>query len=110
MPWYQFTLRSLLLFTLFVAVLCTIGVRTHWLISAGIALPVVVGRIAGRIVAGTQLGFGAGVLYGSAFLVGAVVILPFLCETASGFFVTVGIAALFGGVVGGLSVRPRSGQ
>ena len=50
--WYQFGLRSLLLLTLFVAVLCLIGVCTHWLISVAIGMIVVVGGFAGRIVAG----------------------------------------------------------
>jgi len=49
-PWYQFSLRSLLLLTLFVAVLCSLGVCTHWIFSVVIAI----GGIAGRIVAGTM--------------------------------------------------------
>lgn len=50
LPWYQFSLRSLLLLTIFVAVLCSLGVCTHWIFSAVMAI----GCIAGRIVAGTM--------------------------------------------------------
>ena len=67
-PWYQFSLRSLLLLTLFVAVLCSLGVCTHWLVSAVVAMTVVIGGIAGRIVAGTRLGFVRGAVYAIAWL------------------------------------------
>ena len=67
-PWYQFSLRSLLLLTFFVAVLCSLGVYTHWLVSAVVAMTVVIGGIAGRIVAGTRLGFVRGAVYAIAWL------------------------------------------
>src|SRR5208282_3004254 len=66
--WYQFSLWSLLLWTLFVAVLCSIGVCTHWFVSAVIAV-IAAGGIVGRIVAGTRLGFATGVVYGTLFAV-----------------------------------------
>ena len=64
--WYQFTLRSLMLLTLFVAVICSLGVCTHWLVSAVIAMFALAG-MAGRIVAGTRLGFVQGVVFGIQF-------------------------------------------
>jgi len=49
LPWYQFSLRSLLLFTAFVAVLCSIGVSTGWrltslFIMVGLPLGIIVAR------------------------------------------------------------------
>ena len=69
-PRYQFSLRSLLLLTLVIAVLCSIGVCTHWLVSAVIALPVAIGGIAGWIVAGTGEGFVMGIVVGIPVLLG----------------------------------------
>jgi len=65
-PWYQFSLRSLLLFTLFVAVLCSIGISVHWVISVILGV-VGLGGIVGRIVAKRNLGFLFGGLYGTIF-------------------------------------------
>jgi len=62
-PWYQFSLRSLLLFTLFVAVVYSIGVCTHWLVSVAIG----VGGILGRTVAGKEAGYVFGVAFGMLF-------------------------------------------
>ena len=112
-PWYQFSLRSLLLFTLFVAILCSIGVCTHWVVAVAITT-LMLGGILGRIVAGTWLGFVAGVLHGILFSLAALVIfvylpirsLPWLGDWAAGGLL--GIAVLIGGILGGLSVRPRS--
>ena len=105
-PWYQFSLRSLLLLTLFVAALCSIGVCTHWLISAFVAMVTIVG-IMGRIVAGIRLGFVAGVLYGILFILAVFLFLPTHWTTWECLSAT-GIAALIGGVVGGLSARASS--
>ena len=125
LPWYQFSLRSLFLLTLFVAVLCSVGVCTHWLISAVVALAVAIGGVAGRIVAGTRLGFVQGVVFGIQFLLAAVLIslllfpvllcwdtpwLRLLLDGPWRLEVVLGIVVLIGGVVGGLSVRPRSGR
>ena len=112
-PWYQFSLRSLLLFTLFVAVLCSIGVCTHWLVSAVVGWTVMIGGFAGRIVARTRLGFVQGVVFAIQFLLWAgvaCIFLPFLRETPWRMGVTLGIAVLIGGMVGGFTVRPRSGR
>jgi hypothetical protein len=59
LPWYQFRLRPLLLFALFVAVLCSIGVYTYWIISLcvliGIPLGILVARAKeGVVVCGVQ--------------------------------------------------------
>ncbi len=123
LPWYQFSLRSLLLLTLFVAMLCSLGVCTHWLVSAAVAMTVVIGGIAGRIVAGTRLGFVQGIIFGIQFLFWAglaCVFLALLFWDAPWFplvwnapwllGVPLAIAVLVGGVLGGLSVRPRSGR
>ena len=74
LPWYQFSLRSLLLLTVFVAVLCSLGVCTHWLVSVAIAVTVAIGGIAGRIVAGTRLGFVQGVVFAVQFVLMAIFI------------------------------------
>src|SRR5208283_2495166 len=109
-PWYQFSLRSLLLFTLFVAVPCSIGICTHWLVSAAIGWTVMIGGIAGRIVAGTRLGFAQGVVFAIQFLLWsgvACLFIPFLREAPWRMGVTLGLAVLVGGIVGGCSVGPR---
>lgn len=84
-----------------------------------------IGGIAGRIVAGTRLGFVQGVVFGIQFLLAAVVIhlllfpvlpcwvapwLRLLLDEPWRLGVVLGIAVLIGGVLGGLSVRPRSGR
>src|SRR5208282_5243379 len=61
LPWYQFSLRSLLLLTVVVAVLCAIGVGTDWCVAAVIG----VSGIAGGIVARRSVGFLLGVLAGN---------------------------------------------
>lgn len=111
-PLFQFNLRSLLLFTLFVAVLCSIGACTNWLISAVVGWTVMIGGTAGRIVAGTRLGFAQGVVFAIQFLLWAGIaclLLPFFREAPWRMGVTVGMAVLIGGIVGGVTVRPRSG-
>jgi hypothetical protein len=112
---YQFSLRSLLLWTVFVAVVCSIGVCIHWCCSLAIALPVVAGGIAGWIVAGTRQGFVMGVAVGFLFLGGDIFICSFLSaipqvanapwQLFAGLHV---IVALIGGFVGGATVRPRA--
>ena len=79
-PWYQFTLRSLLLFTFFVAVLCSISVCTHWMFPAIIVETVIVGGLAGTIAAGSRVGFTQGVL-GTIpfFLIAVVSSIPLTC-------------------------------
>jgi len=106
------------IFTLFVAVLCSIGVCTDWLVSVVLAATVLIGGVAGRIVAGTRLGFVQGAVFGILFLLTAVfaciILAPLLFWQASWesreFYVLLGVAALIGGMMGGFTVRPRSGR
>jgi hypothetical protein len=112
LPWYQFSLRSLLLLTLFVAVLCSLGVCTHWFVSAVVVMLVLAG-VAGRIVAGTRVGYPQGFAFGIVFLLGTglacMALFRFLLPWESLWFwgVVLGVAALIGGIVGGFMVRPR---
>ena len=116
--WYQFSLRSLLLFTVFVAVLCSIGVRSHWSIPAIIA----VGGITGGIVARSWLGLVLGIVSGGmgAVMMAAICVVgwrllfgvPFLMWISSSLDGVVDginlagiIGSLLGGVVGGYIVR-----
>ena len=48
-PWYQFNIRSLLVLTTFAAILCSLGVCTHWGVSVVFGIAVVIAGIAGRI-------------------------------------------------------------
>ena len=111
---FQYSLRTLLLLTLFVAVLCSVGVCTNWFFSALLATIVLIGGVAGRIVAGSSVGFVYGAAFGIEFLfwvgyVGLFLFALLLPENVfRPLFVVLGIAVLIGGIVGGLSVRPRS--
>ena len=110
-PWYQFSLRSLMLSVLFVALLCSLGVCTRWFVSVAYGLTVTIGGIAGRIVGRTPSGFVQGAVVGTEFSLIAVVVcifLPFLWDAPWRLGTVLGIAALIGGVLGGFSVRPRS--
>jgi hypothetical protein len=120
MAWYQFSLRSLLLFVLFVAVLCSIGVCTHWLVSAFIAMTVTVGGSAGWIVARTRSGFVQGVVIAVQFFLIVILVSVFIWFPFR-FFpsnfediwrsgVVLGIVVLIGGLLGGFTVRPRTGR
>jgi len=118
-PYFQYSLRSLLLLTLFVAVMCSIGACTHWLVPVVIASTILIGGIAGRIVAGTRLGFWQGAVYGLQFLCWAgfaCLFVPCLWEPfmlvllgkpSWQLIVLLGLAVLIGGIVGGSTVRPR---
>ncbi len=121
LPWYQFSLRSVLLLTLVVAVLCSIGVSIHWALSAVIASIIVIGGVAGRVVAGTRLGFVQGAIFAAQFFLMTVLVCivsqfptaAFFWEASWGLsrlYVVLGIAVVIGGILGGLSVRPRSGR
>ena len=68
LPWYQFSLRSVLLLTLVVAVLCSIGACTHWLVSVMLDSVVLIGGVTGRIVGGTGLGLVEGPIRNSVLL------------------------------------------
>jgi hypothetical protein len=115
---YQFSLRSLLLFTAFVAVLCAIGVRTDWSVCAVIA----VGGVAGGIVARTWSGLVLGSVLGSMCAVVGVVAFAFVwCivfrmpirwvpfwEFIAAVKIVAIIGSLAGGVLGGSTARFRS--
>jgi len=120
LPWYQFSLRSLLLFTLFVAVLCSIGVGTNWAFSVILAAIFVIGGILGGIVAGTKAGFVRGAwvalllfliaVFGSVLLFA---VFPRVLSSESSLWLGVaidGIAVLIGGIMGGYTARPSSGR
>ena len=47
--WYQYSLRLLLLLFVVVALLCSLGVCTHWLVSAVLGSAMLIGGIAGRV-------------------------------------------------------------
>jgi hypothetical protein len=60
----QFSLRTLLLAVGFVAILCSIGVCTRWLVPVGIGLAMAVGGIAGKLIAKTRRGSVRGAVWG----------------------------------------------
>ncbi len=114
LPWYQFSLRSLLLLVALVAILCSIGVSTKWSVSAAIAASLLIGGVAGGMVAGTRAGV----------VVGAVYSIPLVFFAASGLIfltlpislvrsvdwmlvgrIAVAIGGILGGVAGGLIAR-----
>ena len=112
MPRFQFSLRSLLIFTLFVAVLCSLGVYTHWIVSVVVGI----GGFAGRITAKEAFGFIQGGIYGSAFAFVALILAGLLFRFAlflgMGDVVSIAMAiavviggTIFGGIYGGLNVR-----
>jgi len=123
-PWYQFSLRSLLLLTLFVAVLCSYGVSVHWVLSAVIGTILLIGGVTGGNIARSQLGFWLGMLLGllcsmiAAFacvLVGSIPRFlplfpcpPLLFWQSTPMTAAVIAGSLIGGICGGLLARPRS--
>ena len=115
-PKFQFSLRSLMLFTLFVAVLCSIGVCTDWVVSAVIAG----GGIAGSIVRRSWLGFLQGIVeevcgrgcQRCVLLLGTVKASIFWVppwQLTVGMKIGAFIGSLIGGVFGGLA-RYRSSR
>jgi uncharacterized membrane protein len=116
-PWYQYSLRSLLLFTTFVAVLCALGRCTHWLLAVAVGSAVMIGGIAGRIVAGTRIGFLQGAVFGVQFamlsIIACVIVglaFPPFSNAPWPSIVVLGTATIVGGALGGFTVRPRSGR
>ena len=117
LPWYQFSLRSLLLLAVFVAVICSFGSGADWSVLAVIA----VGGVAGRIIAGRWFGLIVGVLSAGVYAVIAAIACAGIC-----FFsfdspatwaqswqciaakIAAIIGALIGGVLGGFTARLRS--
>ena len=116
LPWYQFSLRFLLLLPIFVAVLGWIGVRRGWSISAVVA----VGGVAGGLVARKWSGLVLGVFSGIGYASLAVVVCGFFCfafgmlppsDTFWQWTIAAAIVgALIGGIFGGLTARHRSGR
>jgi len=123
LPWYQFSLRSLLLFTLFVALLCSIRVSTgRGYAAAVVVVNLLISDFAGRTVAETWLGFVLGCVSGclcagiSAFTCAFVwgdnfgmrsLGLPrWECVIAISIVATVG--SVLGGALGGFMARYRS--
>jgi hypothetical protein len=124
LPWYQFSLRSLLFFTVFVALLCSIGVSTGRGFAAAVVVNVLISGFAGRTVAGTWWGMVLGFVSGSLcagvsaltcayFWSGRFAIaMPLLglpsWEHKLAVYAVATIASLVGGALGGYAVRPHS--
>ena len=116
--WYQFSLRSLLLLTVAVAGLCSLGVCTDWSIAAVIGG----GGVIGGIIARTRSGLLLGVAYGVGFsgMAAAAYVLTWFSGLLSvpgsfGASWQVGaavktaavIGSLVGGIAGGRAARRR---
>lgn len=112
LPWYQFSLWSLLLLTVFAAVLCSIGICTDWSVAAIIA----VGGVSGKIVARSWVGLIVGVLVGNlGACFAGVLACPFSVSSISSsptslfnLKIAMIIGSLIGGVLGGSKARNRS--
>ena len=105
-PWYQFSLRSLFLVGFLVAVLCSLGVCTHWLISIAIGLGVVLGGTVGRILVGTPQGFIQGATNGLVCSLFTVILSFFILGVESApqswlNWMVLGVFAGIGGLIGG---------
>ncbi len=111
---FQFSLRSLLLFTLYVAVLCSIGVCTNW----GVTI-LAVGGLAGRLVSRKWLGLVLGTIAGGIGAAMALVCLCFLAfamhsdllpswQLYAAVVTTATIGSLLGGLLVGRVLRYRS--
>ena len=115
---FQFTLRSLLLLAGFVAILCSIGVCTDWIVAVALA----VGGITGGIVARKLSGLAIGAFFGMACAVGAAAVFGLLVFLLLGKFslwdprlnavmaIAAFIGSLVGGAMGGLMARYLSGR
>ena len=118
-PWYQFSLRSLLLLTVYVAVLCSIGVGVNWFIPV-IGLLALISGIAARAVSGTTFGFVHGAVCGP--LVGLSFVTILGCGGVPVLFVlgvsrmpswlihavvevSMLVGVILGGIMGGLMAR-----
>ena len=108
LTWYQFSLRSLLLLTLWVAVLCSLGVCTYWLYSAVIAIDAIVGRGISRRRSGLVLGVMVACICSAVAAATCVFFwmllfgMPLLWVPTRQFFVAVEIAAIIGSLIGGV--------
>jgi len=111
LPWYQFSLRSLLLFTLFVAILCSIGVSLDWVVAGMLGVGGVVGRITARKKARFSVGETPKTLLGVLVIcvVGFCGLLVFVYLSASGteawsMEVLAVVVALVGVILGAILV------
>jgi hypothetical protein len=109
LPWYQFSLRSMLVVTAYVAIVCSIRFYSGTLTTI-----VIIGGLAGIIVAGRPLGFVAGAIGGSlSYLIAAVfpiITQPWKLDLVWWVWATIWIDVLIGGILGGLTVRLDRGK
>ena len=96
LPWYQFSLRSFLLLTLFVAVLCSLWVCMSWVISAVVGI----GGLAGRIVARRNFGFVVGGVFGSVVAPITFVLASFVGDLVLAFVAPAEILLYLGPILG----------
>ena len=120
--WYQFSLRSLLLFAVFVALLCSLGVSMGRGYAAAAVVNVLISGFVGRTVAKTWSGLVLGCVSGSLCACAAAFTCAFFwcgrfgvllqglpsweCMLAINAMATIG--SLIGGVLGGFAARHRS--
>ena len=84
--WHQFSLRSLLLFCTLAAILCSIGVSTHWSVATDLAGSLLIGAVCGGMVRGTRAGIISGAVYGIPGFAFAVVFITVVMFPASGLW------------------------
>jgi len=109
MPRFQYSIRFLLLLTLIVAVLCSIGACTNWFVSVVLASTMLIGGVVGGIIARTKWGFVMGAAFGLQSFIfafdGFIILLgsfPQALDFRHVIAIISGIAALIGGVLGGI--------
>jgi hypothetical protein len=115
--WHQFSLRSLLLFSTLVAILCSIGVSAHWSVSANLAVSLLIGAVSGGMVCGTRAGVIAGAVYGIPGFVLTIIAVTIVMLPASALWsneawaiairIALPIGGIIGGVAGGIAARGR---
>ncbi len=109
---FQFSLRSMLLLTVFVAVVCSIGVCTDWSVAAVIGVGGMTGGIVARSWRGLMLGLFVGGM-GAFTAAAACMILGVLLFSgpvgvvggpswANGLIVVMELAAIIGSAIGGI--------
>jgi hypothetical protein len=107
--WHQFSLRSLLLFSTLIAIICSIGASTHWTVAAELGVSLIVGAVCGGIVRGTRVGLSLGAAYAIPGFIFAIVLMTVLMFPGSGLWdhsewaIVCRIAVLAGGILGGVS-------
>jgi hypothetical protein len=114
---FQFSLRSLMLFSTLVAIVCSIGVTTDWSIAASLGAIFVIGAVCGGMVSGKRAGIIAGAVYGIPGFAFALVFITILLFPISGLWakdsweivsrVAVVVGGILGGISGGIAARRR---